>query len=115
MLNVYKAVRFGILWGLLAVLIALIVYFLRPIAGFILEPLDAIGLNLAWFAIMMAGVHFGARSGYRGWLVSLFGGGLSGFIAALFLVIVSYFLPILGEASLQGSLIVLATAFIVGI
>jgi hypothetical protein len=92
MVFIGKAFRYGILWGLVAVLLAVLLYFLRPIIAPVFAILDEVGLNLAWFAVMMAGVHYGAHSGYRGWLASIFGGGISGLIAAVFLIIANYVL-----------------------
>src|SRR5688572_4000494 len=103
MVNVYRALRFGILWGIVALVLALIERFLAPIARPIFDVLDEIGLNLPFFAVMMAGVHFGARSGYRGWIASLFGGAISGLLAAIFIIIVSLVLP-LEAFNLQSSL-----------
>ncbi len=119
MVFINRALRFGILWGLIAVLLAVFLYFLRPILGFVLDILDQVGLNLAWFAVMMAGVHYGARSGYRGWLASIFGGGISGLIAAIFLIIVSLVLPAILSAAgtaltASSGVIVLGVAFLVG-
>lgn len=113
MVNVYRSLRFGVLWGLLALVLALLVIFLTPIFQPFMQALAQVGIDLAWFAIMMAGVHFGARSGYRGWLASIFGGGIAGFIAAIFLVLANY---LFGEVafSVGSSLITLAVAFVVG-
>src|SRR5947207_4397093 len=102
MVNAFRAVRFGILWGLVALILALIEFFLRPIISPALDVLRTIGLSLPWFAVMMAGVHFGARSGYHGWLASVFGGGISGLIAALFIVIFNYIFPP-GDLSIAGN------------
>lgn len=115
MVNVYRALRFGILWGLVALVLALLSYFLAGVLGPIFAALAQVGLNLPWFAVMMAGVHFGARSGYRGWLASLFGGAISGLLAAIFIIIVSYVFPPAGSTiSIGSSLLTLAIAFFVG-
>lgn len=115
MVNVYKSMRFGVLWGLIAVILALLLYFLGPLLSPIIGALALVGLNLPWFAVMMAGVHFGARSGYRGWLASIFGGGISGVIAALFLLLVMYLFPPAGAGlTIQSSAITVAVAFLVG-
>jgi hypothetical protein len=113
MVNVYRAFRFGILWGLVALLLALFEIFLRPVLTPLFMVLDQVGLRLPWFAVMMAGVHFGARSGYRGWLASIFGGAISGLLAAIFIIIVSYIFPI-GTFNMGVSLFTLAVAFFVG-
>jgi hypothetical protein len=112
MVNIYRALRFGVLWGLVALLLALLRIFLAPVIAPIFDALAQVGLDLAWFAIMMAGVHFGARSGYRGWLASIFGGGISGFIAAIFLVLANALFGIGFDVS--SSLITLAIAFVIG-
>jgi putative membrane protein (TIGR04086 family) len=113
MVNVYRSLRFGVLWGLVALVLALLMIFLAPVFAPIASALEQVGLNLTWFAIMMAGVHFGARSGYRGWLASIFGGGIAGFIAAIFLVLVNYLFAGV-TFDVGGSLITLAIAFVVG-
>jgi hypothetical protein len=113
MVNVYKALRFGILWGLVALVLAVLEVILRPLLAPVFAALDQVHLSLPWFAVMMAGVHFGARSGYRGWLASLFGGAISGLLAAIFIIIVSFIFPV-GAFNLTSSLITLAIAFFVG-
>lgn len=114
MVNVYRALRFGVLWGIVALVLALLEVFLSPIVRPLFDALDLVGLRLPWFAVMMAGVHFGARSGYRGWLASLIGGALSGLIAAIFIVIVSFIFPLSGTFDMNSSLLTLAVAFVVG-
>jgi hypothetical protein len=113
MINMNKVLRYGFIWGIVAVLLALLNIFLRPIVGPIFAALDQVGLSLPWFGVMMAGVHYGARSGIKGWLTSLLGGALSGLIAAVLLVIVTTFFA--GPFNMSASLITLATAFVIGL
>lgn len=120
MVFIGKALRYGILWGLVAVVLVVLLYFLRPILGFVFDILDQVNLDLAWFAVMMAGVHYGAHSGYRGWLSSIFGGGVAGLIAAIFLMIAVYILgtvlPTAGAIAItpQSGAVTLGVAFLVG-
>jgi hypothetical protein len=117
MVNISKALRFGILWGLVALILAVIEFFLRPIIQPLFSVLDQINLSLAWFAVMMAGVHYGARSGFRGWLSSLFGGAIAGLIAAIFIILVTFVLhQFMGGTALDisSSFITLAVAFFIG-
>jgi len=65
----------NVLWGIVALLLALLRVFLAA--------LDQVGLSLPWFAVKMAGVHFGARSSYRGWPASLFGDAIARLPVAL--------------------------------
>lgn len=72
--------RAGITWGIIAILLAILGAALGPM-------LPEVGnLSLATFALLMAGVHYSARA-RSDFLQSAIGGGLSGLVAAGFLLL----------------------------
>ncbi len=72
-------VRAGLMWGIIAVLLAIL--------GSVFAPLlPAVGgLTLGTYALMFAGIHYAARA-RSDFFQSLVGGGLSGVLAGVFLV-----------------------------
>lgn len=78
--------RAGITWGVVAILLAILGSVLSPILP------EVGGLTLASFACLLAGVHYAARARADLFQAAL-GGGLSGMLAAVFLLLVRY-LPV---------------------
>jgi len=86
-LDLRAILKSGIIWGLVGVVLILLVHFLGRVL-----PAGVQGLTLATFAVMFAGVQFAA--GERGGLlVSLIGGALSGLVATLLLLALSFIIP----------------------
>lgn len=75
--------RGGITWGIVAVILAILGATLGPI----LPEVD--GLTLGTFALLFAGVHYSARA-RSDVLQSALGGGLTGILAAVFLLLIRY-------------------------
>ena len=88
-INFRGALAAGLIWGVVALLLALLVTFV-PVIGQ-LVPAFA-GITLGLFAVLFAGVHYTARN--RGNILEhLIGGIIAGVIAALFLFVISLVLP----------------------
>jgi hypothetical protein len=98
--------RAGIIWGIVAILLAIIGNVLAP-----LLPVVA-GLTLATFAFTMAGVHYAAKSG-GGILISGLGGALAGVVAAILLLLI-HFVPVLNLPTPGGTPTDLIGALVVG-
>ncbi len=80
-LEVGTIFRAGLTWGIIAVILAILGSALAPILP------RVGGLTLGTFALLFAGIHYAARS--RGdFLVSALGGGLSGVLAGVLLVLI---------------------------
>ena len=73
--------RAGITWGIIAILLAILGGALGPMLP------EVASLSLGTYALLMAGVHYSARA-RSDMLQSALGGGLSGLVAALFLVLI---------------------------
>lgn len=73
--------RAGVTWGIAAIVLAIL--------GAALSPLlpEVGGLTLGTYALLLAGVHYSARA-RSDFLQSAVGGGLSGVVAGVFLVLV---------------------------
>lgn len=83
-LSVGTILRVGVIWGIVAVLLAILATFL----GGVLPAVE--GLSLGTYALLMAGVHYPIRHS-SDVLYSLVGGALSGFLAGVFLVLLQLF------------------------
>jgi hypothetical protein len=99
--------RAGITWGIVAILLAILGSALAPV----LPEVD--GLTLAGFAFILAGVHYSAKA-RSDFLQSALGGGLSGVIAAVFLLLVRY-VPVAFVPTPPGTPTDLITALISGL
>ncbi len=97
--------RAGLTWGIVGVILAILGAALGPI----LPEVD--GLRLGTYALLFAGVHYSARA-RSDFLQSAVGGGLSGVVAAIVLLLIR-FVP-LGLPIPPGSPGDLVTALIVG-
>jgi hypothetical protein len=75
--------RAGIIWGIVAILLAIIGSALSPIL-----PVVA-GLTLATFAFTMAGVHYAAKTS-SDTLSGGLGGALAGVVAAILLLLIRF-------------------------
>ena len=82
-LNAGAMMRAGITWGLIAIVLAV----LNPTLSGILPNVS--GLNLGTYALMFAGVHYAAKA-RSDFIQSAIGGGLSGVLAGVFLVLIRY-------------------------
>jgi hypothetical protein len=96
--------RAGIIWGIVAILLAIIGNALAPIL-----PVVA-GLTLATFAFTMAGVHYAAKTS-SDTLSGGLGGALAGLVAAVLLLLIRLLpinLPVPGGSptDLIGALVV---------
>jgi hypothetical protein len=88
-INFRGAVAAGLIWGVVAILLALLVAFVPQIQA--LVPNFA-GITLGLFAVLFAGVHYTARN--KGNILEhLIGGIIAGIIAGLLLFGVSLVLP----------------------
>jgi len=75
--------RAGITWGIVAVILAILGVALGPIVP------EVGGLRLGTYSLLFAGVHYSARA-RSDVLQSLIGGGLSGILAAVFLILLRF-------------------------
>lgn len=100
-------VKAGLIWGIVAILLAII--------GSVLAPMLPImsGLTLATFAFTMAGVHYAAKA-HGDLLSSGLGGALVGVVAAILLLLFQL-VPLLNLPIPGGSLANLAGALVVGL
>lgn len=98
--------RAGITWGIVAILIAI----LAAVLASVLPHID--GLTLAAFAFLLAGIHYAAK-GHTDFLMALIGGGLSGVIAAVFLLLVRL-IPFLNLPTPPGTPLDLLGALLAG-
>ena len=73
--------RAGITWGIVGVLLAILGSVLAPVLP------EVGGLSLGTYALLMAGIHYSARA-RSDLLQSALGGGLSGVLAGVFLVLI---------------------------
>lgn len=89
------AFRAGVTWGIVAILLAILGSVLAP-----LLPVVA-GLTLATFAFTMAGVHYAAKA-HGDLLSSGLGGAMAGAIAALFLLLLIRFVPVVSNLPTPG-------------
>jgi len=97
--------RAGITWGIVAVLLAILATVLAPL-------LPAVGgLTLGGYALLMAGVHYSARA-RSDFLQSALGGGLSGVLAGVFLLLLNLALSYV--PAVPGSPTNLVSALIIG-
>jgi hypothetical protein len=97
--------RAGITWGIVGVILAILGAALGPI----LPEVD--GLRLGTYALLFAGVHYSARA-RSDFLQSALGGGFSGIIAAIVLLLIR-FVPI-GLPTPPGSPTDLLAALVIG-
>lgn len=97
--------RAGITWGIVAVLLAILATVLAPLLP------SVGGLTLGGYALLMAGIHYSARA-RSDFLQSAVGGGLSGVLAGVFLLILN--LLITYVPAVPGSPGDLLSALIVG-
>jgi hypothetical protein len=107
-LDLKGILKSGIIWGLVGVALIILVHLLGRVL-----PAGVQGLTLATFAVMFAGVQF-AASEKGGILVSLIGGALSGLVATLLLLALSFILPGTG-ISMGGGLRGLIPPLIAGV
>ena len=75
--------RAGITWGIVAVILAILGAALDPVLP------EVGGLRLGTYSLLFAGVHYSARA-RSDVLQSLIGGGLSGVMAAVFLILLRF-------------------------
>ena len=75
--------RAGITWGIIAVILAILGAALGPILS------EVGGLRLGTYALLFAGVHYSARA-RSDLLQSALGGGLSGIVAAVLLLLIRF-------------------------
>jgi len=102
-INIRGAVVAGLVWGVIALLLALLVQFV-PVIGQLVPPYA--GITLGLFAVLFAGVHYAARN--RGGIFEhLIGGIIAGIIAGLFLLVIGFIIPASPAAShdIVGTLI----------
>lgn len=113
MIYTRTVLRIGLLWGLIALVFAVVRIYLGPVLAPIYDALAQVGLQLEWFAMIMAGVHFGVLSEGNSVLDDMLGGGLAGVFVAIVLLLINWLLG--GTVfTVSNSLILLATAFVVG-
>jgi len=113
MINLSKVLRYGLIWGVVALVLALLELLLGDALRPLFDALNVVGLDLPWFAVIMAGVHYGARNSERSWLTSPIGGGLTALLAAILLAIVSGLFA--GRSYVNAGLFTLAAGFVVGL
>jgi hypothetical protein len=113
MINLSKVLRYGLIWGAVALGLALLELLLGGLLRPLFDALNIVGLKLPWFAVIMAGVHYGARNDPRSWLTSIIGGGLTALLAAILLAIVSALFA--GRGYANAGLFTLAAGFVVGL
>ncbi|NDJ36467.1 MAG: hypothetical protein GYB64_17575 [Chloroflexi bacterium] len=113
-LDLRLVLKAGLIWGVLAIVLLVIVQ-LVPL----LPQVGIEGLDLASFATLFAGVHFSARNpNDKNIVVGLIGGSMAGIIAAVLMVVASLVLPVvLGSGAFTTTNIeaVLVPALIAGI
>ena len=97
--------RAGITWGIVAILLTILATVLAPLLP------SVGGLTLGGYALLMAGVHYSARA-RSDLLQSALGGGLSGVLAGVFLLLTN--LAISFVPSVPGSPSNLVSALIIG-
>jgi hypothetical protein len=106
-LSISMIFRAGLIWGVVAILLAIISSVLAPLLPVVT------GLTLATFAFTMAGVHYAAKS--RGDLLSSgLGGALAGVVAAILLLLIR-FVPVLNLPTPGGTPTDLIGALAVGL
>ncbi|MEJ2149811.1 MAG: hypothetical protein P8Z40_10035 [Chloroflexota bacterium] len=106
-LSISMIFKAGLIWGVVAILLAIISSVLAPLLPVVT------GLTLATFAFTMAGVHYAAKS--RGDLLSSgLGGALAGVVAAILLLLIR-FVPVLNLPTPGGTPTDLIGALAVGL
>ena len=106
-LSISMIFKAGLIWGVVAILLAIISSVLAPLLPVVT------GLTLATFAFTMAGVHYAAKS--RGDLLSSgLGGALAGVVAAILLLLIR-FVPVLNLPTPGGTPTDLIGALLVGL
>jgi hypothetical protein len=99
--------RAGITWGIIAVILAILGAALGPILP------EVGGLRLGTYALLFAGVHYSARA-RSDLLQSALGGGLSGIVAAVLLLLLR-FIPLQIQVPMPpGAPVDLIAALVVG-
>ncbi len=109
-INIRGAVVAGLVWGVIALLLSLLVTFV-PVIGQLVPPFA--GVTLGLFAVLFAGVHYAARN-KGGLLQHLIGGIIAGIIAALFLMVISLIVPAVNRASAGGGIVPVLITGLVG-
>jgi len=104
-INIRGAVVAGLVWGVIALLLALLVQFV-PVIGQLVPSFA--GVTLGLFAVLFAGVHYAARN--KGSLLEhLIGGIIAGVIAGLFLLVAGLIVPAAnvagGSSDIVGTLL----------
>jgi hypothetical protein len=89
-LDLKVVLKSGIIWGIVAIILVVIIHFLGRFL-----PAGVQGLTLGTYAVLFAGVQF-AYQEKAGWIMPLIGGALAGVVAALLLVVASMIIPGLG-------------------
>lgn len=102
--------RAGITWGIVAILLAILGSALSGVLP------EVSGLTLASYAFLLAGIHYAARA-RADFLQAALGGGASGVIVAVFLLLIRY-VPVLNLPTPPGTptdlLAALLTGFVAG-
>jgi hypothetical protein len=106
-LSISMIFKAGLIWGVVAILLAIISSVLAPLLPVVT------GLTLATFAFTMAGVHYTAKS-HGDLLSSGLGGALAGVVAAILLLLIR-FVPVLNLPTPGGTPTDLIGALAVGL